>query len=175
MPRYVAFLRAINVGRRRVKMADLRERFVELGFTNVDTFIASGNVIFDTPSRAVRTLTSTIESHLETSFGFDVAAMLRSPSEIAHVIDGAEERDGHALHAIFLDREAMPDERARIIALNNDVDCFSVGDRVLYWWCRGGAGVSTVSGPTLERAAGMRGTGRSIKSLRRLLEKVQPS
>ena len=48
--RYVAFLRGINVGGHRVSMADLRDVFTSLKFGNVDTFIASGNVIFDAPA-----------------------------------------------------------------------------------------------------------------------------
>ena len=48
MPRYVAFLRGINLGKRRPPMSELKRLFEELGFTNVATFIASGNVLFET-------------------------------------------------------------------------------------------------------------------------------
>ena len=64
MTRYVAFLRAINVGGRRVKMHHLRELFESLGFSNVETFIASGNVIFDSPAEDTRKLEQRIEDHL---------------------------------------------------------------------------------------------------------------
>ena len=51
MTRYIAFLRAINVGGHTVKMAELKRLFEALGFTNVETFIASGNVIFDSSAK----------------------------------------------------------------------------------------------------------------------------
>ena len=52
MPRYIAFLRAINVGgHNTVKMDFLRQLFESLGFSNVETFIASGNIVFETTSK----------------------------------------------------------------------------------------------------------------------------
>ncbi len=54
MPKYVALLRAINVGGHTVKMDHLRRLFEALGFTNVETFIASGNVIFDSTSKSTK-------------------------------------------------------------------------------------------------------------------------
>jgi uncharacterized protein (DUF1697 family) len=73
MPRYVAFLRAINVGGRTVTMERLRALFSDIGFSNVETFIASGNVIFDSKSAAPTTLEKDIERQLEASLGYSVA------------------------------------------------------------------------------------------------------
>ena len=78
MPRYVAFLRAINVGGHVVKMDDLRRRFAQLGFTEVETFIASGNVIFSSPSRDAAALEKKIERQLEKSFGYEVKTFVRT-------------------------------------------------------------------------------------------------
>src|SRR3954451_4103174 len=85
MPRYIAFLRAINVGGHNVKMAQLRALFEELGFSNVETFIASGNVIFDSPATDVQALEQQIENHLQTALGYAVATFLRSTAELAAV------------------------------------------------------------------------------------------
>ncbi len=54
MPRYIAFLRGINLGKRRLPMSQLRSSFEELGFSDVKTFIASGNVVFSSNVRAYR-------------------------------------------------------------------------------------------------------------------------
>jgi uncharacterized protein (DUF1697 family) len=67
MTRYIAFLRAINVGGHNVKMDYLRELFESLGYVNVQTFIASGNVIFDSPTEDARTLEKEIEDHLSST------------------------------------------------------------------------------------------------------------
>ena len=64
MPKLIAFLRAINVGGHNVKMDALRELFIELGCTNVETFIASGNVIFDSKAKNIKTLENKIAEHL---------------------------------------------------------------------------------------------------------------
>ena len=85
MTRYVAFLRAINVGGRRVKMDHLRKLFEALGTSNVETFIASGNVIFDSEADDPRVLERKIEDHLQESLGYEVATFVRSTSELAGI------------------------------------------------------------------------------------------
>ncbi len=69
MPRYVAFLRAINVGGHTVKMDYLRMLFEALGFSNVETFIASGNVIFDSKATSAKALEKRIEHCLAEALG----------------------------------------------------------------------------------------------------------
>jgi Protein of unknown function (DUF1697) len=78
MPRFVAFLRAINVGGRNVTMAALRAQFEALGFSNVETFIASGNVIFEAASRDSAALHRKIEAHLAKSLGHEVSTFVRT-------------------------------------------------------------------------------------------------
>lgn len=82
--RYVALLRAVNVGGRTVKMDRLRVLFEELKLRNVETFIASGNVIFETTAGAT-ILETKIEKHLEKSLGFAVPTMVRSVADFAAV------------------------------------------------------------------------------------------
>jgi uncharacterized protein (DUF1697 family) len=80
--RYVAFLRGINVGKRRVKNDALAKAFNDLGFENVKVLIASGNVLFDAPQQDELKLTKTVEDALEQALGFEVNVMLRSTPEI---------------------------------------------------------------------------------------------
>src|SRR5580658_2019879 len=82
MARYVAFLKAINVGGHVVKMEQLRQLFSALKFSNVETFIASGNVIFETKSTPDEKLEQKIEKHLEKALGYEVATFVRSIEEI---------------------------------------------------------------------------------------------
>src|SRR5437660_1567039 len=85
MPRYVSFLRGINLGGRRVKMDQLRALFEALKFSDVSTFIASGNVLFGAPSLDAGSLEGQIEHHLEQSLGYPVDTFLRTPSELAAI------------------------------------------------------------------------------------------
>jgi uncharacterized protein (DUF1697 family) len=88
MPRYVAFLRGINLGKRRPPMARLRSLFEELGFGAVETFIASGNVIFSARAADSNRLESRIAAHLEESLGYGVDTFARTLDEIAAIAKG---------------------------------------------------------------------------------------
>ena len=83
---YIAFLRAINVGGRVVKMDVLRTLFESLGYSNVETFIASGNVIFETPSRSPRSLEKAIEKRLHEKLGYEVHTFVRTCEEVAAIV-----------------------------------------------------------------------------------------
>jgi len=83
MPKYVAFLRAINVGGHTVKMDHLRRLFEAIGFTNVETFIASSDVIFDSTSKSTKALERKIEDYLHRTLGYEVATFIRTTSEVA--------------------------------------------------------------------------------------------
>jgi uncharacterized protein (DUF1697 family) len=83
---YIAFLRAVNVGGRIVKMDRLSKLFEDLGFAKVRTHIQSGNVSFETRSSKPDALARKIETHLEAELGFDVPTFVRSVEDVEHVI-----------------------------------------------------------------------------------------
>ena len=172
MPRYVAFLRAINVGGRTVKMERLRALFEELGLAGVETFIASGNVIFDATDAPAR-LERAIEAALERALGFSVATFLRTPDELAGAIAASPFRDETpgALYIGFSARPFAAPAASRIQALETDVDRFAVKGRDVYWRGLNGMGQSKVTGAALEKALGSPVTFRSITTVRRLAEK----
>jgi len=87
MSRLFAFLRAINVGGHTVKMDYLRQLFESLGFSSVETFIASGNVVFQATTEDVEILERMIESKLREALGYDVATFIRSEAELAAIAD----------------------------------------------------------------------------------------
>src|SRR5690349_20856788 len=86
MTRYMAFLRAINVGGHTVKMDVLRALFESMGFSNVETFIASGNVIFESKLKGDRALEEKIEKKLKEALGYEVATFVRTDAEIAAIV-----------------------------------------------------------------------------------------
>jgi uncharacterized protein (DUF1697 family) len=83
--RYVALLRAVNVGGRKVEMARLRAAVAELGFENVATYIASGNLFFDAPSTSKAKLTARLEDQIAATFGIEVPVILRTLPELEAV------------------------------------------------------------------------------------------
>jgi uncharacterized protein (DUF1697 family) len=140
MPRYVALLRGINLGRRRLKMDLLAGLFETLGFSRVSTFIASGNVLFETKSKDESALSKRIENHLEKSLGYEVDTFLRTAEEIQRTaaFEPFEKSSGEGdrIHVIFC-REALPESiAAKLGGIKTDVDEFCVEGREVYWLCR---------------------------------------
>jgi len=170
--RHIALLRAINVGGHVVKMDRLRALFTALGFGTVETFIASGNVLFDDASPDASALEARIEAHLHATLGYPVATFLRTPAEMAaaaaHDPFGDEPR--RALYVGFL--KTAPDEAtiARIAALRTDVDELAVRERELYWLCRVPSVESKLAGGVLERTLGAM-TVRNVTTVKRLAAK----
>lgn len=177
MIRYIAFLRAINVGGHTVKMDRLRTLFADLGFSGVESFIASGNVIFETAEKNAQPLEKKIEKHLRESLGYEVATFLRTAPELAAIaryeaFPAAElEADGNMLYVGFL--AVSPEERARqaLLDLRTDIDEFHVHERELYWLCRKKFSESKVSGALIEKRAGMPVTLRNVTTVRKIAAK----
>jgi uncharacterized protein (DUF1697 family) len=177
MPLHVAFLRAINVGGRVVKMDKLRALFEALGFSNVATFIASGNVIFQSPIKKTQTLEATIDAHLLESLGYTVGSFIRSPAELAAIVSHRPfsiadlAAEGNSLHIGFL--AAAPDAHARkkLRALRTEVDEFHVNGREFYWLCRIKVNESKITGKMIEKALGMPSTMRNVTTVKKLAAK----
>lgn len=178
MPRYVAFLRGINVGGHRVQMSRLRDEFAALGFTAAETFIASGNVIFDSPSRSTAALESRIEAHLGAALGYAVPTLLRTPAELRDVLAHLpftpdEVSSAHAVHVIFLREPIGADEDRAVRALDTPVDLLRSRGRELYWWCRGLLSESQVPPAAFGRVLGRRVTTmRNTTMLKKLVAKL---
>lgn len=182
MPRYIAFLRAINVGGRVVKMDALRMHFVALGLVDVESFIASGNVVFVSDLRADE-LEPRIEAALLAPLGYGVDAFLRSDAEVGAVAAAApfgdvQPGEGDSHYVIFLRSRPSPSVVAAVAALSRETDLFAIDARELHWLRRGGnlAG-TTVREVDIARALGPLaiGTMRNIKTVRRLAAKYPPT
>src|ERR1041385_2626730 len=88
MSKYVAFLRGINVGGSKViKMEVLRGVFESLGFTNVTTYIQTGNVIFDTRAKNLTTLQSKVQQELKNSLGHEISVALMNYSDLTAIVE----------------------------------------------------------------------------------------
>jgi len=178
--RYIAFLRAINVGGRRVKMERLRELFVALRFSDVATFIASGNVIFDAPNAEAAVLEARIEQHLEESLGFAVETFIRTPAELASVVAfrpfAAQDigAPGHSLHVGFLRSPLGADVARTMLAHRTEMDDFALVERELYWLCRGKITETQVNWRLVEKTVTMPMTMRSVTMLRKLAAAYPP-
>src|SRR5207248_1974068 len=130
-----------NLGKRRVKMDHLRDLFQALKFSDVSTFIASGNVIFETTAADAAGIEKRIEAHLQQALGYPVDTFLRTPADLAAVAAfrpfaaEAIEAPGHTLHVGFL-RHAPGDAAVRkLLSMRTAINDFRVQGRELYWLC----------------------------------------
>ena len=177
MPKYVAFLRAINVGGHTVRMEDLRRHFESLGLANVETFIASGNVIFDASRANAKALERKLESALEQALGYKVATFLRTTDELAAVArhkpfaDDELEAEGNVLYVAFLADKPGEEAARKLLSHSNETDDFRVHGREVYWLSRKRLGESKFSGALLERALGAQATVRNSTTVRKLAAK----
>jgi uncharacterized protein (DUF1697 family) len=174
--RTIAFLRGMNVGGHRVTMDTLRAEFVAMGLANVETFIASGNVIFDMKSPSSSTgLEQRIEAHLRQALGYEVATFLRTTAEL-RAIDAAAvfapadvALATNTIHIGFLRSAPGADVVAALSGLTTSVDRVQVRGQELYWLCRGRSTDTLLKWPQLLRTHRLDVTMRNLKTIHRMV------
>ena len=176
MPRYFAFLRAINVGGRTVTMEVLRNAFVDMGFEGVETFIASGNVVLMSASKDTAALERKIESGLRKTLGYEVKTFLRDDVELAAVarcpaFPEADVLVAHAVYVGFLAQPLSPTGEAILAKFRTAIDDFRVCGREVYWKCLQRQTDSKFSNAVFERALKISATWRNINTVQRLVAK----
>ncbi len=180
MTRYVAFLRGINVGGHTVKMDQLKKHFEELGLDNVETFIASGQVIFESDEKKPAALEEKIEKALRSKLGYEVATFVRTDAEVADIaannpFSKVTPREGDRLHIGFLRDEPAAATRKAVLALATDEDRLHFHGRELYWLRRGPMLESTINTNELHKAFGKAPNSlRNANTLQRLAAKYPP-
>ena len=165
MPKLVAFLRAINVGGHTVSMDTLRREFEAIGLKDVETFIASGNVVFTAPPGKATALERKIEKRLHDSLGYEVRTFIRTEAEVAAIagykpFEEAQLRSAQAVNVAFLGHPLEPAAVKLLMAMRTPIDDFHVNGREMYWLCRKKQSESTFSNARFEKALGGRATFR---------------
>ena len=173
MSRCIAFLRAVNVGGRIVKMDALKTQFEALALTKVSTFIASGNVVFETRARDLAALEQKIEKQLHGAFGFEVHSFVRSAAEVAEIaacrpFDARELEHAASFVVGFVARPFDAAQQKIVRGFNNELDAFHAQGRELYWISRNKQSESKFSNAAFERALGLRATFRSMTTVQRI-------
>ncbi len=177
MERYVAFLRGMNLGNRRIKNEELRAEFEALGFADVATFRASGNVIFDSADgKSEGDLAEEIEAGLGDALGYEVAVFLRSCPEVAAIAARApfEARavagSKGKLQVLLLLKKPAAAARRMVLALASEEDRLAIEGRELYWLPSGGTIDSDLDLKTIDAALG-RGTMRTMGTIDQIAAK----
>lgn len=177
MDRYVAFLRGMNLGGRRIKNEELRRHFEEMGLEEVATFRASGNVVFATPKReAEAKLAQRVEGELGERLGYEVPVFLRGVEEVA-AIAAREPFDPRAvakskgkLQVSFLRKKPSAAATRKALAAATAEDLLAIEGRELYWLPSGGISESDLDWKPIDAALGP-GTIRTMGTVEQIAAK----
>ena len=180
MNRYISFLRAINVANRTVKMDSIKKIFNSLGFSNVSTFIASGNVIFETEETNPTLLEDTISPQLFYVLGFEVAAFVRTDLEMKNMVTYFSSENifinsFESINIAFLAK--TPDEMVikKLMSFKTEIDDFRIHEREIYWLCKKKQSESSFSNAILEKITQQASTLRGYNTIRRISELFSPA
>lgn len=176
---FVVLLRGINVGgHNRVPMAELREALSEAGFSDVSTYIASGNVILDSDDRTEQQVVDEVEAVVADRFGLSIPIVARSVGEWPSILDANPFTDAESapktLQVSLCDR--APDPEA-VAAFDDDAyqpDRIGIVGRELYLWYPDGSGRSKLTGAVLERQLDVTTTARNWSTMLKLAELTAP-
>lgn len=159
-------------------MDHLRHLFEAMGFSNVETFIASGNVIFDSTSKTTKALEKRIEDYLYESLGYNVATFIRSTSELADIAhykpfkESELNAEGNALYIAFVANRPSSESKQKLLSFATAVDDFHVAGCEVYWLCRKKKmSESQFSGALLEKILAMKATLRNCTTVKKIASK----
>jgi uncharacterized protein (DUF1697 family) len=175
MTKYIALLRAINVGGHTVKMDHLKKLFEKMDFENVETFIASGNVFFESTLINQSSTKQIIEQGLEKELGYKVATFIRTTKELKAIAEYKPFKvsellePASSLYIAFLDITPSKDLQKKVLELSDETNEFLFNNKELYWLCRKNFSDSGISGKTLEKALGAEITVRNSTSIRKMI------
>jgi uncharacterized protein (DUF1697 family) len=172
LSQHVAFLRAINVGGHVVKMEHLRQLFEGMDLLNVRTFIASGNVIFDSATKSPQALEEKISRALEKALGYKVGVFIRSAAEIAEIAAHNAYKDSElqegSLFIVLLPAPLSASEQKIVAAMQTSVDALRVKGREIYWHAAKNFRDAEFSPAKLEKLLGKPATFRNVNTIRKI-------
>ena len=177
MARYAGLLGSINIGSNRLSMADLRHALEREEFEDVETVVASGNVLFTHDDRTSEGLAEKIAYVVQDRFDIDSCVIVRSRDELEQVLAEnpfAETGDDAQVHVHFSQRQPSSEQIETLIADHASLGSERIagGVRVLYIDYADGVAGSKVTGDFMARRLGCRGTARNIRSVKRIVKKI---
>jgi uncharacterized protein (DUF1697 family) len=160
MSEYAAFLRGMNVGGHRLSNVELRGHFEELGFSEISTFRASGNVVFAGAREPVEELAAQIEAGLERSLGYAVPVFLRTADEVQRIaahrpFEPSSIEASKGKHQVaMLGAKPAAKIRKQVLAMAGREDLLAFGNRELHWLPSGGILDTALDFKAIERLLG---------------------
>jgi len=176
MIKYISILRGINVsGKNIIKMDELRKLFELLGFTDIQTYIQSGNVLFNSRSSNKTKMISQIKDSINKKSGYDVKVLIKTKDEIEKVINQNpflkfDNVDIKKLYVTFLERIPEKEFIDSLIPNKKTNDVYKIIGTEIYLYCPGGYGKTIFSNNYIEKKLRLKATTRNWKTVNKLLQ-----
>lgn len=178
MTAYVSLLRGINVGgQKQISMESLRKVYVEAGFGDVQTYVQSGNVIFESEQASPLGLSKKLEGAIEAAYGFHVPVFILQVDDLAQMLKDnpflkTRHEDPRWLHVTFLYERPSVDAWGKLVAPAGIVDEFARGESAIYLFCPNGYGKTKLSNTFFEKRLGVLTTTRNWNTVNALYKMV---
>ncbi len=175
MSKYVAFLRAINVGGNTIiKMADLKRMFESIGLENVQTFIQSGNLIFEASEDDTTSLEKQIESQLEKATGYKIQLFVRTMRAVQSIANKSPftANAGETVHVTFLNQKPDKKGQQTLVSFKSEADDFVIKGREVYN-LRHDREKSVFSNNFIEKILKVPATTRNLTTIKKIAEKYK--
>jgi uncharacterized protein (DUF1697 family) len=175
MTKFIVLLRGINVsGQKKILMAELREMISALGFTNVQTYIQSGNIILDSKTASPELVEEKIYNLIIDNYGFEVEVFVIQPIWLNQIVNQNpylnDVGDTKKLYLTILKEVPSNDYIKRLKAFNTAPDNYVIQESVIYINYRDGAGKSKLSNNLIESKLKVKATSRNWNTTLKLLE-----
>ncbi|MRX62766.1 DUF1697 domain-containing protein [Maribacter luteus] len=173
---YIALLRGINVGgHKKVKMADLRDLFENLGFDNVKTYIQSGNVVFESENSDIGILEHRVSNAILDHFGFEVPVIIIEGIEVKRIVDNnpfndAEDIQANKVYFVLLKRRPTQEALDVLSSLHFENEQLVATTACVYLKCDLGAGKAKCNNNLIEDRLKVAATSRNHRTMLKLLE-----
>jgi len=180
MNSYISILRGINVtGHRPVKMQALRQMYESLGFTNVRSYVQSGNVLFRSDRSNTGEMAGMIAEGIRGTFGHEVSVIVLTPDRLKKIIlrnpfANAPGKEPAFMHVTFLSTKPDDPDHSSIDARKSGNEEIHYTDEAVYLYCPNGYGKSKLSNNLIESRLKVSATTRNWKTTNKLLEMVSP-
>lgn len=175
MPTYVAFLRAINLGaKRKLPMALVKEHLAAAGYTDIDTYLATGNVRVTTGARSAAKVRADLERRFAEAGGFEVPTAVLTPAELTATFEEAQAFgvDAQRRYVAFLPDPAPGEARARLAEWDAEGEGVHLGERHLHWWTDNTTTTARIFQPAQLKRLGLHlATTRDLKVVTTLAER----
>ena len=168
MTTYISMLRGINVsGQKRIQMGELQNLYQSLRFTNVQTYVQSGNVVFESPEPDMKRLGKRIEAQIENTFGFLVPVLLRTVGDFQRILESNpfEHEDPARVLVTFLYEHPDESKWNELRDHKDKVDEFALGKQEIFLFCPGGYGRTKLSNNFFEKKLKLIATTRNWKTV----------